>query len=161
MGEDTLKDCVTIVLFRALLRLQNMSSNKFVFYWYTPFQVLLNFVFLIVGSFALGTVSACVTTFLFRKCRFLLNDKGVSETTVLFLLGFTTYVLAQCMNLSGIISILCYGVILNRYNYFNLSPGGQVTSKYIYNYYRNTFLFVSSICEGIMFLIMGIMVWEI
>lgn len=103
------------------------------FYWYTPFQVLLNFVFLIVGSFALGIASACLTTFLFRKCRFLLNDKGVSETTVLFLLGFTTYLLAECMNLSGIISILCYGVILNRYNYFNLSPGGKVTSKYILN----------------------------
>lgn len=71
-----------------------MSSNKFVFYWYTPFQVLLNFVLLIAGSFILGTVSACATTFLFKKCRFLLNDKGVSETTVLFLLGFTTYVLA-------------------------------------------------------------------
>lgn len=71
-----------------------MSTTKFVFYWYTPFQVILNFLMLIVGSFVLGTISACLTTFLFKKFRFLLNDKGVSETTVLFLLGFTTYVLA-------------------------------------------------------------------
>lgn len=71
-----------------------MSSSKFVFYWYTPFQVILNFLILIIGSFVLGAISACLTTYMFKKFRFLLNDKGVSETTVLFLLGFATYVLA-------------------------------------------------------------------
>jgi NhaP-type Na+/H+ or K+/H+ antiporter len=95
VGEDTFKDCVTIVLFRSILRLENMESpNKFVFYWYTPFQVLLNFVYLIIGSFLLAVVAAMATTYLFKKMRFLLNDKGVSETSLLFLLGLTCYVLA-------------------------------------------------------------------
>lgn len=105
------------------------TPSKFIFYWYTPFQTLFNFVILIVGSFVVGILTALITTYLFKKMRFFLNDNGITETTVLFLLGFATYVLAECIYLSGIVSILCYGVILNKYNYFNLSTGGQVSSK--------------------------------
>ena len=44
--------------------------------------------------------------------------------------------------MSGIVSILCFGVVLNRYNYFNLSPDGRVSSKYkIINSETLSFLF--------------------
>lgn len=79
MGEDTFKDCVTIVLFRAILRLEEMESpSKFVFYWYTPFKIILNFVFMIVGSCLLGIAVGIITTFVFKRMRFLQNDKGIT-----------------------------------------------------------------------------------
>lgn len=59
--------------------------------------MILNFCVLIIGSVAFGTVMALGTTYLFKKFRFLLRDKGVTETTVLFLIGFTTYILTESM----------------------------------------------------------------
>ena len=38
VGEDIFKDSITIVLFRAILHLQeNEKPSQFVFYWYTAF----------------------------------------------------------------------------------------------------------------------------
>ena len=72
----------------------------------------------------------------------------------MFLLGITTYLLTELATFSGLISILCYGVILNRLNFYNLSDGGRENSNI-------TFSSISIICEGLLFLIMGIMVWEV
>jgi len=55
--------------------------------------MLLNFLILVLGSVALGTVCAFITTFLNKKMRFLTKDKGVSETGFLFFMGFFTYIL--------------------------------------------------------------------
>ncbi len=53
---------------------------------------------------------------------------------------------------SGVIGILCYGVVLNRLNIYNLSEEGEKSAK-------TTFSCISVICEGLLFLIMGVMVW--
>ena len=82
--------------------------------------MLLNFLILVLGSAAAGTVSAFVTTFLNKKMRFLGKDKGVSETGYLFLMGFFTYILTEMLGFSGSISLLLYGILLNHYNLYNL-----------------------------------------
>lgn len=126
-----MKDCVTIVLFRAILRLERLESpTKFIFYWYTPFIIIKNFILLILGSLAFGIVAGMLTTYMIKKFRFLQHDKGVSETTVLFLIGYAVYILTEVATFSGIISILTFGFMLNRYNTHNLSEGGAQTSKY-------------------------------
>ena len=61
-------------------------------YWYTFFQVLFNFIVLILGSVAVALVSSFLTVYLSKKLRFLTEDKGVSETGFLFLMGFFTYI---------------------------------------------------------------------
>ena len=66
---------------------------------------------------------------MFKKWRFLSKDEGITETSIMFLLGFALYVLSEMVSLSGVISILCFGVILNRYNIYNLSLNGKITSK--------------------------------
>ena len=54
--------------------------------------MLLNFIILILGSIAAALISAFIAIFLFKKMRFLANDRGVSETGFLFLIGFLTYI---------------------------------------------------------------------
>jgi NhaP-type Na+/H+ or K+/H+ antiporter len=63
-----------------------------VIYWYTFFQVLLNFIILILGSVAAGVVSSFIAIFLSKKLRFMTKDRGVTETGFLFLIGFFTYI---------------------------------------------------------------------
>lgn len=61
------------------------------------------------------------------------------------------------LGFSGSISLLLYGVLLNHYNYYNMSEESHHSSV-------TTFTLLSNISEGILFLIMGIMVcqgdWE-
>lgn len=54
--------------------------------------MLLNFLMVIAGSVAAGLVSAFIATYLSKKMRFMAEDKGVSETGFLFLIGFFTYI---------------------------------------------------------------------
>jgi len=74
-----MKDTITIVLFSSILNLEpNKDPNKLVIYWYTFFQMLLNFIVVILGSLAAGVISAGLTTFLCKKLRFITQDKGVT-----------------------------------------------------------------------------------
>lgn len=66
---------------------------------------------------------------MFKKCRFLLHDKGISETIVLFISCFIVYLLAEFVGSSGVITILIFGILLNHYNSYNLSEEGSENSK--------------------------------
>ena len=88
-----MKDSITIILFDAVLKLEEPSSaDKLVIEWYTFFQLLLNFVILVLGSVAIALVCGFVTVYASKKMMFLTRDKGVSETGFLFLFGFLTYI---------------------------------------------------------------------
>ena len=50
----------------------------------------------------------------------------------MFLIGYAVYILTEVATFSGIVSILTFGIVLNRYNVFNLSEGGAQTSKYLF-----------------------------
>ena len=142
------------MLFRAVLHLEEQeSTSKLVIHWYTIFKVLLNFIVLIAGSVFSGALSAFIATFLTKKLRFITHDDGVTETGFLFLIGFLQYILTELLDFSGSISLLLYGILLSHYNTYNLSPSGQKTSV-------STFVLLSNICEGLLFLIMGIMVCQ-
>ena len=138
-----------------------VDPKKFTLHWYTSLNIILGFLKLIAGSLVFGVVAGLLTTYLLKKCRFLLHDKGITETTTMFLIGYAVYILTEVATFSGIVSILTFGIVLNRYNVFNLSEGGAQTSKYLFIIHRNTFIFVSIICEGLLYLIMGVMVWEV
>jgi NhaP-type Na+/H+ or K+/H+ antiporter len=81
------------------------------------------------------------------------KDNGVTETGFLFLFGFFTYIYTEILGFSGAISLLIYGVFLNHYNVYNMSEESKSSSS-------NTFILLANISEGLLFLIMGIMVWQ-
>ena len=149
-----MKDTITIVLFDSVMKLESAESpEKLVVYWYTFFQMLLNFIVLILGSVAIALASSFVTIYLSKKLRFLTEDRGVSETGFLFLIGFFTYIGTELLGFSGSISMLLYGVFLNHYNYYNMGELSRHSSV-------TTFTLLSNICEGLLFLVMGLLVWQ-
>lgn len=81
------------------------------------------------------------------------KDRGVTETGFLFLIGFFTYIYTEMLDFSGSISLLLYGMLLNHYNVYNMSEESYRSSV-------NTFTLLSNISEGMLFLIMGIMVFQ-
>lgn len=122
-------------------------------YWYTFFEVLLNFLVLVLGSVVAGAVSSVFAIYLSKKMRFMSKDKGVTETGFLFIIGFITYIFTELLGFSGSISLLLYGILLNHYNFYNMSEESHRSSI-------NTFTILSNMSEGLLFLIMGIMVCQ-
>lgn len=122
-------------------------------YWYTFFEVLLNFIVLVLGSVVAGAVSSVFAIYLSKKMRFMSKDKGVTETGFLFIIGFITYIFTELLGFSGSISLLLYGILLNHYNFYNMSEESHRSSI-------NTFTILSNMSEGLLFLIMGIMVCQ-
>lgn len=57
------------------------------------------------------------------------------------------------LGFSGSISLLLYGIFLNHYNLYNMTEESRHASI-------TTFTLISNLCEGGLFLIMGILVWQ-
>lgn len=71
----------------------------------------------------------------------------------MFIIGFITYIFTELLGFSGSISLLLYGILLNHYNFYNMSEESHRSSI-------STFTILSNMSEGLLFLIMGIMVCQ-
>ena len=79
-------------------------------------------------SFFLG-VSIGLIAALFIKIIPELHSDCVKETMVIFIFGYLSYLVADLLGQSGIISLFCCGFTLAHYAYFNISSEAQVGSK--------------------------------
>jgi NhaP-type Na+/H+ or K+/H+ antiporter len=50
-----------------------------------------------------------------------LNEHPTRETSIILIFAYLTYCLSEILNLSGIISLFIYGVIMGHYAYHNIS----------------------------------------
>ena len=55
--------------------------------------------------------------------RFLLNSE-ITQVVITYLFGILSYVIAELLDMSGVITVLISGVTLAHYNFYNLTPGG-------------------------------------
>jgi NhaP-type Na+/H+ or K+/H+ antiporter len=51
------------------------------------------------------------------------------ETALLFFIAYLGYLVTVILNFSGIISILCTGILMGHYTWYNLSHEGRIVSK--------------------------------
>jgi NhaP-type Na+/H+ or K+/H+ antiporter len=68
---------------------------------------------------------------------------------LLLTFGFASYFLSESLELSGVISLLCCGITMGHYSWYNLSPQGQSVSSV-------TFSILGSAAESISFLYIGL-----
>lgn len=128
-----IKDAITIVLYKSILELVkvNGSVDQFEFVWYTPFQILGNFILMIFASVGIGLAFALILTILFKHGRFILKDKGVTEVALIFLTGYMSYITSELLEFSGVITMLFCGITLAHFNVYNMSRQGIQAARYI------------------------------
>lgn len=49
----------------------------------------------------------------------------ITQVVITYLFGILSYVIAELLDMSGVITVLVSGVALAHYNFYNLSPGGM------------------------------------
>ncbi|KAL3912607.1 MAG: hypothetical protein SGILL_006815, partial [Bacillariaceae sp.] len=128
-GESVLNDALAIVLF--------YSFGKFVSKEHDPGDVAIAFIEFFVdlflnsiGSLALGCFGGAFAAFLFKQID--MRHNRLSEISVLILLMYIPFLIAEILHLSGIVTILFTGITANRYVVPNLSAITKVNADMVF-----------------------------
>ncbi|EGR33957.1 Na+ H+ antiporter, putative [Ichthyophthirius multifiliis] len=121
-GEGIINDAISIVIFRSIKNYvtetdQNMDISKIIL-------ICLDFLKLLFGSIFLGISIGLLISLFFKKfTSFSLFP--LKEMSIIFICGYFSYLIAEVLHFSGIISLFCCGLIMGHYTYLNISKESQ------------------------------------
>lgn len=137
LGESILNDAVALILYRAS-------------YYYVEgnmWQVVGSFFLVNFGSTLLGIAVALALSGILRVIN--VSRFPPLETIFMVCFSYMSYVLANALELSGILSVFWCGIAFNHYGAYSLSPYTTLTA-------RQVFRTAAFICETCVFLYIGI-----
>ncbi|KAL3846804.1 hypothetical protein ACJMK2_017760 [Sinanodonta woodiana] len=140
-GESLLNDGVTVVLY---LVMQSYSTMNVI----TADQIVLGFVKFFVVCFCgifIGVLLGLISSFITKYT----STVKVVEPIAIFGFAYLSYILADLFEFSGIISIICCGLIQAQYAFCNVSNKSRLAIKYFIKV-------VSNAMEILIFLFMGL-----
>ncbi|XP_071341178.1 sodium/hydrogen exchanger 9-like isoform X2 [Trachinotus anak] len=140
-GESVLNDAVAIVLTHAIYTYSQMGAG----HTFDPPAFLHSvcyFLGVLAGSLLLGFIFTVITALLTKFTR--LHESPLLETSVLFLLSWSSFLSAEASGLSGIVAMLFCGLSQARYTIHNLSSEGRTRTKQlfeVFNFLGEIFIF--------------------
>ena len=72
-------------------------------------------------SILIGLFAGIFSSILFKNCRFLTHS-AITETLLIVIIAFISYMVSESCEESGIITLLTCGVTMAHYTWYNLSP---------------------------------------
>ncbi|XP_042889454.1 sodium/hydrogen exchanger 7-like isoform X5 [Penaeus japonicus] len=138
-GESVLNDAVAIVLSSAI---ESYGSASGGFETSAFFLAILNFLWIFSMSFLIGSVMGCLTAILTKFTR--LKDFPLLETALFVLMSYSTFLMAEAADLTGIVAVLFCGICQAHYTYNNLSAESRVATKTLFellNFLSENFIF--------------------
>eukprot|EP00667_Euglena_gracilis_P005797 EG_transcript_5841 len=149
-GESVVNDAVAVVLMRTLV-VYHHEMYRHNFSWSLIFNSFGLFFLNFFASAFVGLVIALLTALIFKYLG--IRQYPSLEFTLMCLLCYLPYVVADVMGLSGIMSILFAGIANSHYTFFNLSACTQVTTQ-------QTFRMTASISETLVFAYLGLAIFQ-
>lgn len=124
-GESLLNDAVSIVLFRTFNRLLDPEGKLAMSDIPGAFGTA---AYSFMVATVLGTVVALVATLIFKYTK---HKVPRVEITTVLIFGFGGYFACEALELSGIVGILFYGIVLSHYGRYNMSPQAQAGTEFV------------------------------
>ena len=148
-GESVLNDAVAIVITRTLedYEMNQLENGQNGFGITAMFGSILQFLYVFGVSFIVGSIIACFNALITKFSR--IRDLPELESTLLILMSYNAYLLAEMLHLSGIVAILFCGICQAHYTFNNLSE----ESKGITRQFSSVLNFI---CENFIFLYVGV-----
>ena len=148
-GESVLNDAVAIVITRTLedYEIDQLKNGESSFGIKAILVSILEFAFVFGASFIVGSVIACINALMTKFSQ--IKDMPQLESTLLILMSYCSYLLAEMLHLSGIVAVLFCGICQAHYTYNNLSE----ESKGITRQFASVLNFI---CENFIFLYVGV-----
>ncbi|EAS01743.2 sodium/hydrogen exchanger family protein (macronuclear) [Tetrahymena thermophila SB210] len=121
-GEGIINDAISIVIFRSVKNFMIEANSNFNVG--TIFLILLDFFKLLILSVIMGVTIGLLISYFFKKYQSF-NNYPLRETSIIMLSGYFSYLIAEIVGLSGIISLFCCGLVMGHYAYLNISEESQ------------------------------------
>ena len=147
-GESLMNDAVGIVLYRSLLTFKTEPVSA------SSIAGALGLV-IFIGSFLIGGAVGLLSALVFKNGSFRRlteTDRDSVLEAALVCVPYIAYILAEGLQLSGIVSILFCGIVMKRYTNENLSRHARETC-------HSFFKIAASLAETFIFLYMGVEVF--
>ncbi|XP_058113398.1 sodium/hydrogen exchanger 6 isoform X2 [Magnolia sinica] len=142
-GESVLNDAMAISLYRTMSSVNShVSSNK------NFFMVIVRFLETFVGSMSSGVGVGFTSALLFKYAGLDIDNLQNLECCLFVLFPYFSYMLAEGLGLSGIVSILFTGIVMKHYSFSNLSENSQQFAAAFFH-------LISSLAETFVFIYMG------
>ncbi|XP_026395128.1 sodium/hydrogen exchanger 6-like [Papaver somniferum] len=142
-GESVLNDAMAISLYRTMSSVRSQASSGLNF-----FLVILRFLETFVGSMSAGVGVGFTSALLFKYAGLDVDNLQNLECCLFVLFPYFSYMLAEGLGLSGIVSILFTGIVMKHYTFSNLSENSQ-------RFVAAFFHLISSLAETFVFIYMG------
>lgn len=142
-GESVLNDAMAISLYRTMSLVRGHASSGQNF-----FIVIVRFLETFVGSLSAGVGVGFTSALLFKYAGLDIENLQNLECCLFVLFPYFSYMLAEGLGLSGIVSILFTGIVMKHYSFSNLSDGSQ-------RFVSAFFHLISSLAETFVFIYMG------
>ncbi|KAJ1435707.1 Sodium/solute symporter superfamily [Sesbania bispinosa] len=142
-GEDVVNDATSVVLFHVIqgFDLANIT-------WANARQLVENFFGLFVTSTLLGVAVGLLSAYIIKKFYFGRHSTD-REVALMILLAYFSYIFAEIIDLSGILTVFFCGILMSHYTWHNTAKNSRITS-------RHTFATISFIVESFIFLYVGV-----
>ncbi|KAJ7950703.1 Sodium/hydrogen exchanger [Quillaja saponaria] len=141
-GEGVVNDATSIVLFNAVQSLDLGSINAI-----TALKLLGTFLYLFFTSTALGITVGFLSAYIIKTLYFGRHSTD-REVALMMLMAYCSYMVAELLNLSGILTIFFCGIVMSHYTWHNVTESSRVTTKH-------SFATISFIAETFIFLYVG------
>ncbi|RZC46132.1 hypothetical protein C5167_039083 [Papaver somniferum] len=148
-GEGVVNDATSVVLFKAIQKIDVSRITG-----WASVNVIKDFLFLFSTSTALGVVVGLLTSYALRTLYFGRHSTD-RECAIMFLMPYLSYMLAELLHLSGILTVFFCGIVMSHYAWHNVTENSRVTTRQVYNYSLHTFATMSFIAEAFIFLYCG------
>ncbi|KAM3391924.1 hypothetical protein ACQJBY_013201 [Aegilops geniculata] len=166
-GEGVVNDATSVVLFNAL---QNFDPNQIDAIVILKF--LGNFCYLFVSSTFLGVFTGLLSAYVIKKlyigrfvqplssfllsfgfmrdtnlvrCSTYFRHSTDREVALVMLMAYLSYMLAELLDLSGILTVFFCGIVMSHYTWHNVTESSRVTTKHAFatlSFIAETFLFL-------------------
>ncbi|KAL1123386.1 hypothetical protein AAG570_002468 [Ranatra chinensis] len=142
-GESVLNDAVAIVLSGSIQNyVERYQPGSGGFETYAFFLAFSNFLEIFSLSLIIGSVMGCVTALLTKFTR--VRDFPLLESALFVLMSYATFLIAETLDLTGIVSVLFCGICQAHYTYNNLSKDSRKRTKHLFellNFLAENFIF--------------------
>ncbi|CAI9102418.1 OLC1v1000684C2 [Oldenlandia corymbosa var. corymbosa] len=138
-GEGVVNDATSVVLFNAI---QSFDLSKI-----SPSIALHfvgNFLYLFFASTALGVVAGLLCAYIIKKLYFGRHSTD-REVSLMMLMAYLSYMLAELLDLSGILTVFFCGIVMSHYTWHNVTESSRITTKHAFatlSYVAETFIFL-------------------
>ncbi|XP_057765562.1 sodium/hydrogen exchanger 4 isoform X2 [Salvia miltiorrhiza] len=125
-GEGVVNDATSVVLFNAIQKLDVNTIDG-----WTAARVFVDFLYLFSTSTALGVASGLVTAYILKGLYFG-RHSSIREIALMVLMSYLSYMLAELLELSGILTVFFSGIFMSHYAWHNVTDSSRITTRNIY-----------------------------